>query len=264
MPDRVDVHTHAFSPKIVERVVQQLQDHYHIQPKGSGTLEDLQSRLKSAGIDRAIVHSAATRAAQVMPANNWAIHVEKHAEHFTAFGTIHPEFEDWEQELNRLQKYGIRGLKLHADMQGFRLDDERLWHIFEEIEHRFMVMFHVGDRVPPEKNPSSPQKVARIKYDFPNLTIIAAHFGGFQHWEYVVDAYKNSDIFIDTSSSLQEIPQNVLEQIVSVLPRERILFGSNYPLFDPGEEMKHLQRRLNLSDSELDELLCNGSHLLNA
>jgi len=264
MSDRIDVHTHAFSPKIVERVVQQLQDHYHIRPKGSGTVEDLQSRLKSAGIDRAIVHSAATRAAQVMPANNWAVHVEKRAKQLTAFGTIHPDFEDWEQELNRLQKYGIRGLKLHADMQGFRLDDERLWPIFEAIEHQFIVMFHVGDRVPPEDNPSSPQKVARIKHNFPAMTIIAAHFGGFQHWDYVVDSYKNSDIYIDTSSSLQEIPQHALENIVSALPRERILFGSDYPLFDPAEEMKHLKKRLKLSDSELDELLRNGSQLLNA
>ncbi|MFA7166128.1 MAG: amidohydrolase, partial [Desulfoplanes sp.] len=54
----IDIHTHAFHPKIAHKVLEQLQNHYAIAPVGTGTVEDLLPRLKKAGIDRAVVHSA--------------------------------------------------------------------------------------------------------------------------------------------------------------------------------------------------------------
>ena len=34
----IDVHTHAFHPKIADKVVHQLENHYRIPPVGNGTL----------------------------------------------------------------------------------------------------------------------------------------------------------------------------------------------------------------------------------
>ena len=39
----------------------------------------------------------------------------------TAFGTLHPGYEAWESQLERLKAAGIRGLKLHPDFQHFWL-----------------------------------------------------------------------------------------------------------------------------------------------
>jgi hypothetical protein len=69
-------------------------------------------------------------------------------------------------------------------------------------------------------------------------------------------------VFIDTSSSLFTIPQNLLEAIFNTHPREQILFGSDYPLFDPSEEMQLLAKRLRLTDSDIQDLLTNGERLL--
>lgn len=186
---------------------------------------------------------------------------ENHPE-LISFGTIHPAYTDWEKELDRLENKGIRGLKIHPDFQGFSMTDKRLAPIYETIGTRFVIMLHVGDRKPPEENASSPQKVAELIDNFPSLTVIAAHFGGYHHWEYVCDHLAGKNVFLDTSSSLFTIPQDLLEAIFSTHPRERIFFGSDYPLFDPSEEMALLARRLHLKDSEIQDLLTNGESLL--
>ncbi|WP_027182858.1 amidohydrolase family protein [Desulfovibrio inopinatus] len=257
----IDIHTHAFHPKIADKVLAQLHDHYGIAPVGTGKIDDLIARADTAGIDRVVVHSAATDPAQVIPANNWAIHLNQNESRTIAFGTMHPDFDDFEKEFNRLESHGVPGLKFHADFQGFRLDDPRLWPLFETIGSRFVLMFHVGDVLPPDENPSSPQKVMAIAHDFPDLCIIAAHFGGYRQWSWALEHLIGSDVYIDTSSSLSFVDDETLKAIFDKHPRERILFGSDYPLFDPGDEMKLLQQRMLLSDADLDQLLNNAEHL---
>ena len=46
----IDIHTHAFHPKIAHKVVAQLEDHYNIKPVGNGLAEDLKERLTRAGL----------------------------------------------------------------------------------------------------------------------------------------------------------------------------------------------------------------------
>lgn len=250
-----DIHTHAYHPKIAHKVIAQLNDHYGIPPVGNGLIEDLLARATVGGIDRVVVHSAATSPAQVIPANNWAMALERENPRVRAFGTLHPDYPDIAAELDRLERAGIRGIKLHADFQGFRLDDPRLWPIFEMISGRFAVMLHVGDVLPPEQNNSCPMKVAAIHRDFPELVIIAAHMGGYRHWQWALTHLIGQDVYIDTSSTLAFLDDATLREIYDRHPKERILFGSDYPLFDPGQEKLILQSRLRLSDADMETAL---------
>ena len=257
----IDIHTHAYHPKIADKVLAQLEGHYGIPPVGTGQVDDLLARAKKAGLDRVVVLNAATAPAQVVPANNWAIHVHREYPEVIAFGTLHPGYPDYERELDRLWRNGIKGIKFHPDFQGFRLDDRKLWPIFEALSGRFTVMLHVGDRLPPEENNSCPAKVAAILRDFPGLTVIAAHMGGYLHWSHVIEHLLGKDVYVDTSSTLSFIDDDTLRRIVDGHPRERILFGSDYPLFDPGEEIVRLRKRLKLRDRELEQILSAGATL---
>ena len=257
----LDIHTHAYHPKIADKVLAQLEGHYGIHPVGSGLIEDCIARAKRAGLDKVVVHNAATAPAQVVPANNWAIRIHREHPEVLSFGTLHTGFPDFERELERLWRSGIQGIKFHADFQGFRLDDPKLWPIFEALSGRFVVMLHVGDRLPPERNNSCPAKVAAILRDFPGLTVIAAHMGGYLHWQYALEHLVGKDVYIDTSSTLAFIDDDTLGRIFSGHPRERILFGSDYPLFDPGDEIVRLRRRLSLRDRELEQILSSGASL---
>lgn len=256
----IDVHTHIFHSKIAYKVVAQLSDHYHIPCLGTGELDDFLPRIQRAGITHFFVHSAATHPDQVIPANRWAIMLKK-TPGAIPFGTMHPQFDKMEDELAFLYDNGIRGIKLHPDFQGFRLDDPALLPLFGAMEGKFTLMTHVGDRLPPAQNPSCPFKVAAIKRRFPKLRIIAAHFGGVWQWQYTIEALKGLDVYFDTSSSLFAIPQYHLEQIFRTFPRHAFLFGSDYPLADPQIEMQRLQYRLHLSDHELEEIMTAGCAL---
>lgn len=256
-----DVHTHAFHPKIADKATAQLKSHYQINPVGAGTVEDLNSRLKIAGIDRAFVHSAATTPAQVVPANDWALTIHNGYENLEAFGTIHPGFLDWESELNRLKHAGIRGLKLHPDFQKINLDDPRMMEIFEHFGDEFLFMFHIGDIGDPQKNCSSPHKLAKVLDTFPQMTVIAAHFGGLHQWQYVVEQLKGRRFYMDTSSSFDFIEQRYIDDICNVFGKESLLFGSDYPLYDPLFEMNRLKKRLKLNDTELKKMMNSASDL---
>lgn len=258
-----DVHTHAFHPKIADKVLEQLNGHYGITPIGNGTAEDLAIRIDHAGLDRFVVHTAATAPDQVIPANNWAIDLKKRFEQAIPFGSVHPEYEGWEKQLDRLESHGIKGLKLHPEFQGFWLDDTALDPIFEAATGRFAVMVHIGDKPAPKDNPSCPMKLLRIREKFPDLTLIGAHMGGYLHWEWALACgLIGSDIYIDTSSSLPYMNDETLAKIMRTHPRERILFGSDYPLFDPGQEMELLKDRAKLTSKELDEILAGPGQFL--
>ncbi len=258
----LDIHTHAFHPKIAPKVLDHLSMHYGITAVGSGLLEDLDATNRRAGLDGYVVHSAATTAAQVVPVNNAAIALNKSNPRATAFGSIHPDCPHWESHIHMLCAHGIRGIKLHPEFQGFRLDDIRLEPIFETIGSKLLVMCHIGDVLPPEKNASCPYKLAALMKRFPDVRFIAAHMGGYLHWQHALKALAGSQVYMDTSSSLAYIDDTTLHALWRKHPRECLLFGSDWPLFDPAQEQRLLQKRLKLTDSRLADLMENSAKAL--
>ena len=256
-----DVHTHAFHPKIAAKAVEHLNNYYNVACAGTGTIDDLKARQKRSGMDRFVVLCAATEPAQVIPANNYAVSLQREHSEIIAFGTIHPGYEEWEQQLLFLQQRGIRGLKLHPEFQNFWLDDPRLMPILDYAQDHFIVEVHIGDYKAPHLNPSCPYKVAALLDRFPRLRLIAAHLGGYQQWEHALKVLVGRDVWLETSSSTPFIEQGMLRDILRRHPQERILFGSDYPLYDPGEEMHRLQRMAGLSDEDLDRFMSNADQL---
>lgn len=258
---RIDIHAHAFHPKIAHKVLDQLESHYTIAPVGTGKTDDLKARLDTASLDKSVVLTAATTPDQVIPANNWAISLADDPR-FIPFGTVHPDFDFNETELDRLEKHNIRGLKFHPDFQGYWMDDKSFYELMEKVNNRFICMFHVGDTLPPNENPSCPKKMAALKQTFPETTMIAAHMGGYLHWEYALEHLAGLDVFVDSSSVMNFVNDDLLKRLFKAYGPEHILFGSDYPLFDAATEIAQLQKRLRLTDSQLEDVLTNASAAL--
>lgn len=278
----IDIHTHVFHPKIAEKAVHHLRAHYHLEPAGLGNSDDLLARMRgphpdgrgiAVRLDKAVALCAATSASQVIPANNFALELLRSCPDVIPFASMHPDFMfpdinertqryDWEKELKRLHGAGIKGLKLHPDFQGFFLDDPRVLPLIESAQDDFIFMCHIGDALPPDKNPSCPGKLAKLLDNFPKARFIAAHFGGFKQWDFALEKLVGRKVFLDTSSALFAIEDKVLREILRRHPRELLLFGSDYPLFDPQEEFRLLQRRIKPSAAETEALLTNAAHLL--
>ena len=151
MSFKIDIHTHVFHEKIAEKAVQHLADHYKLGQPYHGTATDLKEKMDEAGIDKAVALCAATNAAQVIPANNWAITMKKTYPYFIPFGTLHTDYADWKSEMDRLYDAGIRGIKFHPDFQKIDMLNPILYDMMEEAKGRFTILFHVGDIFPPEE-----------------------------------------------------------------------------------------------------------------
>ena len=262
----IDIHTHAFHPKIAHKAVDHLNNFYSITCSGDGTIAKLLEREQEAGLEKCVVLCAATAPAQVIPANNYAISLQReHPEQVIAFGTVHPAYENWEKELARIKAAGIRGIKLHPDFQSFWLDDPRLLPIFEAAQKDFVFEIHIGDKTTPDKNPSCPYKLASIMRQFPDMRVIAAHFGGYRMWSHALEVFSGStfeNLWFDTSSTTPFATPELARRLLNTFPRERILFGTDWPLYDPVEELERLQTLGGLSDSEMEVIMSNASALL--
>ena len=262
----IDIHTHAFHPKIAHKAVDHLNSFYSITCSGDGTIANLLEREHAAGLEKCVVLCAATAPAQVIPANNYAISLQReHPDQVIAFGTVHPAYDNWEHELERIKAAGIRGIKLHPDFQSFWLDDPRLLPIFEAAQNDFVFEIHIGDRTSPDKNPSCPYKLASILRQFPGIRVIAAHFGGYRMWSHALDVFSGNNfenLWFDTSSTTPFATPELAHKLLRTFPRERILFGTDWPLYDPVEELQRLQTLGGLKDSEMEVIMSNASDLL--
>lgn len=258
----IDWHTHAFPPRIAARLAADIGRAVGREPAGDGSVTDLCRHLDLAGLEKAVCFTAALKPDQVRPANNWLLSIPDQSERLIPFGTIHPEHPDWAGELDRLERHGILGLKLHPDLSDLPLHNPVWLPLFEAVQGRFAVMIHMG---PPRKGHSSlsrPADLARILDLCSQLTVIAAHLGGLHQWQETVEHLVGRDVYLDTSCCHRTISENELRSILNRHPRERILFGSDYPLFSPRDELRLFVPLLQRCGWSCDGLLQNGSLLL--
>lgn len=133
------------------------------------------------GVTDFLVHSVATTPHQVKSVNEFvAKEVSLFPDKLIGFGTLHPESQDIKGDIEHLIALGLKGVKLHPDFLGIPIDDERYFDIYERAEGRLPICFHTGDD---RYDYSNPNRVAPLLKRFPNLTVIAAHFGGYTVWE---------------------------------------------------------------------------------
>jgi uncharacterized protein len=239
----IDFHTHAFAEKIAEKAVEQLIAYYNIRTSHTGTLNELIGEASRSGTHALVLLVAATKPSQVRPAHAWTRSLnaasEKELQRVSGltdvprlfpFGTFHPEYDDWKNEIDGLFRMGCLGIKLHPEFQGIDLADPRLDPFFDAAAGRFIVLIHMGDTVKSPANFSTPRKLAKILDRFPNLTVVAAHMGGLHFWEESLEELAGRDLYFDTSSTLPFIDRGLLRKLISKHGTERILFGSDYPL----------------------------------
>jgi len=262
----VDFHTHVFPEKLAARALQQLSDKSGgLRPLFDGTPEGLANHMKSRGVDLAVVLSIATNANQQRSVNDFAIAINNGQYPLIAFGSVFPSAPDAADEIDRLARAGIKGVKFHPEYQGFFVDDEWMFPIYERIASLGMItVFHAGADIGfPKPIHSSPKRIARALPHFGGAPVVAAHFGGYISWDEVEEHLVGRDVYFDTSFCFGRIPFPQAERIASMHGAGRLLFGSDLPWSDEIDELGLIER-LHLSDGELRQILSgNALRLLN-
>lgn len=258
----VDFHTHTFPETVAPKAVAQLQERYGYPSAGTGILEDLLEREEPLGIDLAVLHAAATSPNQIRVINNRAAQLQEDRR-VVAFGSLHPDCTDLAGEIRRLQDLGVTGIKFHGDFQRFFLDDPAAMRMYEAIGSDFLVLFHVGDRRDAGFiDYATPERLARVLDAFPQLRVVAAHLGGYRMWSEAADFLIGRPIYLDTSSAMSLMAPAEAVRLIRAHGVGRILWGTDYPMWDPADELAAL-RSLPLSDAEKELILGeNARHLL--
>lgn len=248
----IDFHAHIYPAKTAEKASDTIGQFYNIQMKYKGSPESLLESGSRIGVDRYIVHSTATAPHQVESINNYIIgEVESHPE-FIGFGTIHPEYENYENELIRIYSAGLVGIKLHPDFQKFPIDLREMDDIYEVIAGLKMpILVHAGDY---RYDYSGPKRIAHVLEKHPTLKVVAAHFGGYTQWEDSEKYLVGKNVWFDTSSSLWKLTPDEAMRMIRNHGVEKMLFGVDYPMWDHQEELERFNK-LPLTPEERDAIL---------
>lgn len=250
----IDSHCHIYPEKIAKPAVQSTGRFYDMTALGDGTVTSLLSIGEKAGIDRFVVQSVATTPHQVKSINEFiASEVASFPDKLIGLGTMHPESEDLKTDLLHLKELGLHGVKLHADIQKFKIDDYRCLKIYELCEkENIPILMHTGDY---RFDYSNPDHLVPVLKEFKNLTVIGAHLGGWSVWDEASEKLSDfENFYVDTSSSLYELSIEKAVAIIRGYGTDRVLFGSDYPVFSPDIELKRFLD-LPLTDSEKQAIL---------
>ena len=245
---RIDFHTHAFPDALAPRAMAVLTENCStdaaITPHTDGTVGDARARLSRAGIARAVICNIATNARQEQKVNDFAVSLANDG-FFFPLGSVHPDSDAVERELDRLQAAGIRGIKLHPDYIRIPLDDARFDRILAAAAERgLFTVLHAGyDPVSPDRVHATPEMIAAAANRHPTLSLIAAHMGGFRMAREVLETLVGTNVYLDTSlCSLREAEWPLLTRILKEHRADRLLFGSDTPWSDAAAEIAFVER----------------------
>ena len=119
----IDFHAHIYPEKIAEKATAAVGTFYGDAPMAwHGRAQELIESGSKIGVEKYIVHSVATKADQVESINNFIISACEKFPQFVGFATMHPDYENFDAELDRVYAAGLRGVKLHPDFQKFQCD----------------------------------------------------------------------------------------------------------------------------------------------
>ena len=240
-----DIHAHIFPHKLAAKASASIGGFYGTHAGHLASVETLLPLEAEAGITHCAVSSSATSPHQVQHINDFiASEVQAHS-NLIGLGTLFPTMEGWEAEVERMVALGLRGVKIHPDFQHIPIDLPEAVPMYRAVAKAGLpVLFHLGDA---RYDYSSPQRLTNLIRQVPDLIAIAAHFGGWQAWDKSYDHVQPENVFYDTSSSLMFLGKERALDFLDKLDAQRFLFGTDFPMWTPAEE---LQRFLDLGLEE--------------
>ncbi len=142
-----------------------------------------------------------------------------------------------------VEQHGIRGFKFHPSLQAFEPDDRRHYALWAELESLGVpALFHtgqtgIGSGLPGGRGIklrySDPMLLDDVAADFPGLTIIMAHPSVPWQDAAIAVAQHKANVYIDLSGWSPKYFPPQLVRAANTFLREKVLFGSDYPLIRP-------------------------------
>jgi hypothetical protein len=203
----------------------------------SGPAETVVARAKACGVEWTLVSPLAGllprgRVTAVAPANEAAFREVPAVRGLLQYVIVNPlQPETYEQARRMLQTPWCVGIKIHPEEHAYRIADhgEELFSFFEEVGAPVMTHSGCPNSLPAEFVPFANRH--------PGARVLLAHLGNGAGDNGRVDlqvravqAARHGNLWVDTSSARSILP-GLVEWAVREIGAERLLFGSDTPLY---------------------------------
>jgi len=169
------------------------------------------------------------------------------------FASVDPHRENAVEEAERLiREHGVRGFKFHPNVQAFFPNDRAVYPLYETIAAAGLpALFHTGHSGIGTGLPggggirlkySNPMVVDDVAVDFPGLKIVLAHPSFPWQDEAISVALHKQQVYIDLSGWSPKYFPPQLIQYANTQLRDRVLFGSDFPLITPDRWLRDFEQ----------------------
>ena len=199
------------------------------------------------------VDAEASMGRRRVPNEEIAEAAQKNPDVMIAFASIDPhKGKMGAREARRLiEEHGVKGFKFHPTVQAYYPQDKMAWPIYEVIaEYKLPAVFHTGHsgigsgmrcggglRL----EYSNPIHLDDVAIAFPDMQIIMAHPSFPWQDEALSVATHKPNVWIDLSGWSPKYFPKQLVQYANTLLKDRVLFGSDFPLITPDRWMKDFE-----------------------
>ncbi len=237
------------------------------------TAEDILEAMDEDSVDTSVVMGIGwTDEGLAREVNDYIIEsTRRYPQKLIGFAGINPVWGDSAaREAERCAMAGLRGIgELHPDSQSFDLDDEQTMAPLMEVvrEYRLIVTTHSSEPVGhlyTGKGETRPEVLWRFIQNFPDATIVCAHWGGglpfYALMPEVADSLTN--VYFDTAASPFLYTPHVFSTVAGLVGANKILMGSDFPLLRARRLVRQIEQST-LSDAEKEAVLGgNAARLL--
>ena len=257
----VDFHAHAFPDELAPRAISRIEGLSGITSVLGGNLDSLMASMDAAGIECSVILSIATRPAQFSSILAWSRKIA--SKRIIPFLSVSPADPQARENVRVAAEEGFQGLKFHPYYQDFDLDNDAMDPVYAAMEERGLIcVSHTGfDHAYPFVRRADPSRVLRVLERFPRLAFVATHLGAWQDWELAEEKLRGANLWIDTSYSLEFMPQEDARRLILCFPADRVLFGSDSPWADQGRSLE-LLKGLSLGAAREEAILSGNARAL--
>jgi predicted TIM-barrel fold metal-dependent hydrolase len=255
----IDVHTHAWKSalQVDDRLTESQEAmgrYFRYQPQHQTVPEmaEMYRRLKMAFVVFTV--DSEKGASRKITNEEVAELAHKNSDVAIPFASINPHRgADGVRAARRLiHEYKVKGFKFHPSVQEFFPNDRLAYPLYEVIaEAKLPALFHTGQTGVGAGTPggggirikySNPLYLDDVAADFPDMPIILAHPSFPWQDEALSVATHKPQVYIDLSGWSPKYFPPILVQYANTLLKDRILFGSDYPVIAPEKWMAEFEK----------------------
>jgi predicted TIM-barrel fold metal-dependent hydrolase len=151
-----------------------------------------------------------------------------------------------------IDEHGVRGFKFHPSVQAFLPNDRLAYPLYEVIAAAGLpALFHTGQTGSGSGQRggggvrlafSNPMHLDDVAVDFPDMPIVLAHPSFPWQEEALAVALHKPQVYIDLSGWSPKYFPPILVQYANTLLKEKVLFGTDFPVLTPERWMDDLAK----------------------